>query len=156
MKGSWQYPSTEVRNPKSRFRYDPNNINIVLPKPYQLWEPALQRFIFPLTLCFSIAWSLELYAIFISTSLDANVMTLLYFAELPTWKVNLDLFVRSSRNTDCLTYFGMTRALLLALPHQFNVEKSRLVQNFVFQDLGRGLYCCYNLHASGYHLVAIR
>ena len=38
---------------------------IVVPKPSQMWEPAAQRYIFPLTLCFSIAWSLELYDIFI-------------------------------------------------------------------------------------------
>ena len=38
---------------------------IVVPKPPQLWEPAAQHYIFPLTLCFSIAWSLELYDIFI-------------------------------------------------------------------------------------------
>jgi len=32
----------------------------ILPKPYQLWSPAHQRVIFPLYLCLSIAWSLEM------------------------------------------------------------------------------------------------
>jgi hypothetical protein len=32
----------------------------VVPKPYQLWDPAAQATIFPLTLLFSIAWSFEM------------------------------------------------------------------------------------------------
>lgn len=32
----------------------------IVPKPYQLWDPAAQATIFPLTLLFSIAWSFEM------------------------------------------------------------------------------------------------
>ncbi|PPR03335.1 hypothetical protein CVT24_012575 [Panaeolus cyanescens] len=32
----------------------------IIPKPYQLWEPWAQDTIFPLMLCFSVGWSLEM------------------------------------------------------------------------------------------------
>jgi len=32
----------------------------VIPMPYELWSPLSQSFIFPLTLCFTFAWSLEM------------------------------------------------------------------------------------------------
>lgn len=34
----------------------------VLPKPWQLWSPANQAWIFPAQLCFALAWAFEQYA----------------------------------------------------------------------------------------------
>jgi len=32
----------------------------IIPKPHSLWQPSAQRAIFPLTLCFALAWGLEM------------------------------------------------------------------------------------------------
>jgi hypothetical protein len=38
---------------------------VVIPKPHQLWTKSHQRAIFPLYLCISMVWGLEMYALLV-------------------------------------------------------------------------------------------
>ncbi|KAF7782755.1 hypothetical protein Agabi119p4_2131 [Agaricus bisporus var. burnettii] len=69
----------------------------IVPKPYELWESSAQRSNFPLTLCFSIAWSLEMVThleelcfwlyLVNSTAQNQSWFKTLYFK---TWAVGSD------------------------------------------------------------------
>lgn len=117
-------------------------LHTVVAKPYQMWSPAAQNANFPLMLCFSIAWGLEMWASLTSPSV---VINLIYnrITHLEGWRF---------RTCQLNLTNTFPRTLFLVVLDQRQLFPAGLVQKSVFQGLGNWIFDSHYLCALDYHL----